>query len=75
MGRLSGFRYREIIKILKLFGFEFHRQAAGSHEIWHNAKTNKFTTIPNHSGDMPEGTLRAILKQADIDPSNFIKAK
>jgi len=62
MGRLSGFRYREIIKILKLFGFEFHRQAARSHEIWHNAKTNKFTTIPNHSGDMPEGTLRAILK-------------
>ena len=31
MGRLSGYRYREIIKILKRFGFEFHRQAAGSH--------------------------------------------
>ena len=75
MGRLSGFRYREIVKILKLFGFEFYRQAAGSHEIWKNQHSNKFTTIPNHSGDMPEGTLRAILKQADIDVDDFIKMK
>jgi predicted RNA binding protein YcfA (HicA-like mRNA interferase family) len=75
MGRLSGYRYRDIIKILKLFGFEFYRQAAGSHEIWYNPKTKRYTTIPNHTGDMPEGTLRAILKQADIDVEDFIKAK
>ena len=75
MGRLSGYRYRDIIKILKLFGFEFYRQAAGSHEIWHNPITKRYTSIPNHTGDMPEGTLRAILKQADIDVEEFIKAK
>ena len=75
MGRLSGYRYREIIKILKRLGFEFHRQAAGSHEIWHNPGTNRYTTIPNHAGDMPEGTLKAILKQAGIDPEDFIKSK
>jgi predicted RNA binding protein YcfA (HicA-like mRNA interferase family) len=75
MGRLSGFRYREIVRILKLFGFEFHRQAAGSHEIWRNAASGLFTTIPNHSGNMPEGTLRAILKQAAIDPDEFLKHK
>jgi predicted RNA binding protein YcfA (HicA-like mRNA interferase family) len=74
MGRLAGFRYREIIRILKLFGFEFQRQAAGSHEIWFNPKGKRFTTIPNHSGDMPEGTPRAILKQADIFPDDFLKA-
>jgi predicted RNA binding protein YcfA (HicA-like mRNA interferase family) len=73
MGRLSGFRYRQIIKKLKLFGFEFHRHAAGSHEIWHNPATGRFTTIPNHSGDLPEGTLRAILKQAGIEPEEFLK--
>jgi predicted RNA binding protein YcfA (HicA-like mRNA interferase family) len=75
MGRLSGFRYRDIIKILKRFGFEFHRQASGSHEIWHNPATNRYTTMPNHSGDMPKGTLRAILKQANIDIEEFIKLK
>lgn len=36
MGRLAGFRYREIVKRLKQLGFEFDRQAAGSHEIWHH---------------------------------------
>ena len=75
MGKLSGFRYRDIIRLLKKFGFEFHRQAAGSHEIWFNSETKKFITIPNHNGDMPEGTLRAILKQADIDSEEFLKMK
>jgi predicted RNA binding protein YcfA (HicA-like mRNA interferase family) len=60
MGRLSGFRYREVAARLRAFGFEFHRHAAGSHEIWRNPSTSRFTTIPHHSGDLPEGTLRAI---------------
>jgi predicted RNA binding protein YcfA (HicA-like mRNA interferase family) len=75
MGRLAGYKYREIIKILKKFGFEFLRQAAGSHEIWFNPKTKRYTTIPNHPGDMPEGTLRAILKQANIDVISFLNKK
>lgn len=73
MGRLAGFRYRDIVQRLKRAGFEFHRQAAGSHELWHNPMTHRYTTIPNHPGDLPEGTLRAILKQADIDPEVFLK--
>lgn len=72
MGRLGGMSYRQIIRKLKKFGFEFYRQASGSHEIWFNPATNKFTTIPNHSGDMPEGTLKAILKQANIDTNEFL---
>lgn len=75
MGRLSGFRYREIVSRLKQFGFKFDWQAAGSHEIWYNDASNRYTTIPNHSGDMPEGTLRAILRQAGIHPGNFLKKK
>jgi predicted RNA binding protein YcfA (HicA-like mRNA interferase family) len=72
VGRLSGFRYRDIVRRLRGFGFEFHRHAAGSHEIWRNPVTGRFTTIPNHTGDMPEGTLRAILRQAGIEPDEFL---
>jgi len=75
MGRLAGFSYREIVKRLKAFGFVFDRQAAGSHEIWYNESTNRYTTIPNHPGDMPEGTLRAILKETSIDLNDFLKKK
>ena len=75
MGRLAGFKYREVVKRLKLYGFTFDRQAAGSHEIWYNKSTDLYTTIPNHRGDLPEGTLRAILKQANIKPENFLSKK
>ena len=64
MGRLANFKYREIIQKLKVFGFDFFRSAKGSHEIWCNEEKNLFTTVPRHTGNMPEGTLRAILKQA-----------
>jgi len=74
MSRLAGFKYRQIIKKLKKLGFEFDRQAAGSHEIWFNPETGKYTTIPNHPGDMPEGTLRAILKQANSTTDQFLNA-
>jgi len=73
VGRLSGFTYKEIIRRIKKLGFMFDRQASGSHEIWYNESSNRYTTIPNHSGDMPEGTLRAILKQAGIEPDDFLK--
>jgi predicted RNA binding protein YcfA (HicA-like mRNA interferase family) len=72
MGRLAGFRYRDIVQRLKALGFQFDRQAAGSQEIWFNPSTQRYTTIPNHPGDMPEGTLRAILKQAGIAPTKFL---
>ena len=75
MGRLAGFRYREIVKRLKELGFQFDRQARGSHEIWFNPATRRYTTIPNHPGDMPEGTLRAILKQAGITPEAFLRRR
>jgi predicted RNA binding protein YcfA (HicA-like mRNA interferase family) len=75
MGRLFGFKYRQIVKRLRAFGFVFDRQAAGSHEIWYNEETDRYTTIANHPGAAPEGTLRAILKQANIEPDDFLKEK
>ena len=74
MGRLAGFTYRKIVRKLAKLGFEFHRHAAGSHEIWHNPTTGHFTTIPNHSGDMPEGTLRAILRAGGVTPERILKS-
>jgi len=73
MGKLAGFRYREIVMRLRRLGFEFDRQAADSHEIWYNSTTHRYTTIPNHPGDMPEGTLKAILKQAGIEMEEFLR--
>ena len=56
MDRLAGFRYREVVRRLKNMDFEFGRQAAGSHVIWVKPTTRRYSTIPNHPGDVPEGT-------------------
>lgn len=55
MGRLAGFKYREIVKRLKRQGFTFDRQAAGSHEIWYHSQTRRYTTLPNHPGGYAGG--------------------
>jgi predicted RNA binding protein YcfA (HicA-like mRNA interferase family) len=73
MGPLAGFRYKEVVRKLRNAGFVFDRSGKGSHEIWWNPDTRKRTTIPNHPGDIPEGTLRAILKEADLPIEEFLK--
>jgi len=72
VGRLAGFSYSEVIRKLKKLGFEFDRQAKGSHEIWWNPSTKARTTIPNHPGDIPEGTLRAIIRAAGVTAEQFL---
>ncbi len=74
MGKLSGFNYQKCTKKLKKIGFSFDRQARGSHEIWRNPETRMRTTIPNHPGDIPEGTMKAILRQADVSVEDFLQA-
>ena len=54
--------YRELTRQLRRLGCELKRQSKGSHEIWHNPGQNRSAVIPRHSGDIPPGTLRAILK-------------
>jgi predicted RNA binding protein YcfA (HicA-like mRNA interferase family) len=72
MGKLAGFGYREVVRRLRVFGFQFDRMAKGSHEIWWNPETRARTTIPNHPGDIPEGTMRAILRAAQIPIDEFL---
>jgi predicted RNA binding protein YcfA (HicA-like mRNA interferase family) len=72
LGRLAGFSYRQTIKKLRKAGFEFDRYAKGSHEIWKNKETKKRTTVPNHPGSLPEGTVRAIVNQAGISVEEFL---
>ncbi len=72
MGRLAGFTCRQVTLRLRRLGFEFDWQARVSHEIWWNPTTRHRTTVPNHPGDLPEGTLSAVLKQARITTEEFL---
>lgn len=74
MGRLSGYRYREVADKLRKLGFAFDRPGPGSHEIWRHIASGQKITLPHHSRDMPEGTLRAIFREADINVDVFLQA-
>ena len=68
-------KYRELTKKLRKLGCEFVRQAPGSHEIWWNPASRRFTSIPRHKGkDLPRGTVRAILRHLGIEPDEFRQA-
>ena len=74
MGRLAGFKYRQVARRLRSFGYVFDRHGPGSHELWRHPDTRRKVTIPRHPGDMPEGTLRAVLREAGIGVDEFLNA-
>lgn len=62
---------RRLIRALKRAGFEEQRQR-GSHLHMYRAFDGKRVTIPVHRGRIiPIGTLRAILRDADIGVDEF----
>ncbi|MBI4575312.1 MAG: type II toxin-antitoxin system HicA family toxin [Planctomycetes bacterium] len=58
---------------LRKAGFRFDRQAKGSHEIWFNASTRRWVTIPVHPGTLPKGTLQAIIREAGLSRDAFLR--
>ncbi|MEM7760060.1 MAG: type II toxin-antitoxin system HicA family toxin [Cyanobacteria bacterium P01_A01_bin.40] len=73
MGRLAGFSDRDVTRKLKKLGFEFYRTGKGDHEIWLNSDNKLRTTVPHHR-EIKKGTLRNILKQAQIEVEDFLRA-
>ena len=62
---------RQLIRALKRAGFEEQRQS-GSHLHLRRATDGKRVTVPVHKGRVvPIGTLRAILRDADISGDEF----
>jgi len=63
----------EVVRALKRAGFEERRQK-GSHLHLRRASDKRRVTVPVHKGkDMPVGTLRGILNDADLRIEEFRK--
>jgi len=63
------FTPREVIAKLKRAGFEEVRQT-GSHLFLRHAD-GRLTFVAMHRGDIPIGTMRKILKQANLTEDQF----
>lgn len=72
MTQLPSLKPTEVIRKLRKAGFVFDRHAKGSHEIWYNPSSKRWTVVPNHPGkDIPKGTLRAIVQQTGLTIEQF----
>ena len=60
---------REVLVKLLRGGFSVTRQS-GSHKVLRHSDGRQ-TYVAMHPGDIPEGTLRKILKQAGLTPDEF----
>ena len=63
------FAAKEVLRRLQCAGFEVRRQS-GSHVVLRHADGRQ-TYVPMHTGDVPAGTFRAILKQAGLTEEMF----
>lgn len=58
-------RPKEVVAALQKANFEVKRQT-GSHLIMYKTGLRHPISIPQHPGDLPKGTLRAIIRQAGL---------
>ena len=58
-------KVRELIRLLKKDGWVEKAQIGSHLQLVHPTKSGK-VTIPVHGGDIPKGTLNAILKQSGL---------
>ncbi len=66
------FKPREVLSKLQHAGFEIERHKGTSHYFLRHPNGRQ-TMVAMHSKDVPEGTFRAILKQAGLTLEEFKK--
>ncbi len=71
MRKLPSISGKQCVSALQKVGFIYKRQT-GSHIVLRRDDPFSQLVVPNHD-ELDRGTLRAILRQADISVDNFIK--
>ena len=69
MPKLIPISYRELARKLKRAGYVEIRTSR--HPIYYLAKNNLTIPVPQHPGDVPKGTLRAIIRETGMDVEEF----
>lgn len=70
MPKLPRVTAREMIRALRRAGWQVTSQAGSHAHLNHPTKSGE-VTVPMHGGDIKDGTLRSILRQAGITPDEL----
>ena len=64
------FTSAKLIKLLERQGFYIDR-SRGSHFVLRNEEFKATIVVPKHRGDLPQGTLAAIIERSKLDENLF----
>jgi predicted RNA binding protein YcfA (HicA-like mRNA interferase family) len=71
MARLPVVKPKEVLRALQTAGFYIHHQRGSHARLSHRTRPDLHVTVPIHNKDLPEKTLRAILRQAELSVEEF----
>jgi predicted RNA binding protein YcfA (HicA-like mRNA interferase family) len=63
-------KYGELARRLQQLGARRVAQRK-RHEMWYNPRTDRFSYVPRHRGELATGTFRKILRDLGITTSEF----
>ena len=69
MPKLIPISYRELARKLRSAGYVEIRTSR--HPVYYLAAKNLTIPVPQHPGDVPKGTLRAIIREMGMDVEDF----
>ena len=73
MSRLPQVTPRRLLAALQHGGFVVDRIKGSHHFLLHPDDAERRTVVALHSGDIPQGTLRDILKQAKLSREDLLR--
>jgi predicted RNA binding protein YcfA (HicA-like mRNA interferase family) len=60
------------LKVLERAGFYINHQTGSHARLFHRSNAKLRVTIPIHNKDLPQGTLKSILRQAGMSLEEFL---
>jgi predicted RNA binding protein YcfA (HicA-like mRNA interferase family) len=67
LAEVTGLKYREITKLIEQDGW-YWKRSSGSHQIYRHPTKPGIVVVAYHgTKDIPEGTVKSILKQAGLE--------
>jgi predicted RNA binding protein YcfA (HicA-like mRNA interferase family) len=73
MPQLPVLKPKQVLRALQSAGFYIHHQRGSHARLFNRTRPELHVTIPMHNKDLPEKTLRSILRQAGLSVEEFIE--
>ncbi len=70
--RLPAVTPRKVMRVLEAAGFVLVRISSSHHIYEHPSRPDRIVPVPRHNRDLKAGTLRGILKLAEMSESEFL---